>query len=40
MKSKPWLPYVAPFVVYMVFLTAQSNENLLWLYPLKTVAVD
>jgi len=39
MKSKPWLPYVVPFGVYMAFLLVQSNANLLWLYPVKTIAV-
>ena len=39
MKSKPWLPYVVPFGVYMAFLLVQSNANLLWLYPVKTLAV-
>ena len=39
MKDRPWLPYVAPMALYLVFLLAQSNANLLWLYPVKTVAV-
>ena len=39
MKSKPWLPYVVPMGVYMAFLLAQSNVNLLWVYPAKIVAV-
>ena len=39
MKSKPWLPYVVPFGIYMAFLFVQSNANLLWLYPAKTIAV-
>ena len=39
LKSKPWLPYVAPFGIYMAFLLVQSNTNLLWVYPLKTIAV-
>ena len=39
MKSKRWLPYVVPFGVYMAFLLVQSNANLLWLYPVKTIAV-
>ena len=39
MKSKPWLPYVAPFVIYMAFLLVQSPNNLLWVYPVKTIAV-
>jgi CAAX prenyl protease-like protein len=39
MKSKPWLPYVAPMGIYMAFLLAQSNANLLWVYPVKIVAV-
>lgn len=38
-KSKPWLPYVAPMALYMAFLAGQSNANLLWLYPVKTLAV-
>jgi membrane protease YdiL (CAAX protease family) len=38
-KSRPWLPYVLPFGIYMAFLAGQSNANLLWLYPLKTLAV-
>ena len=37
--SRPWLPYVAPMAVYMAFLLAQSNANLLWLYPVKILAV-
>ena len=39
MKPKPWLPYVLPMGVYMAFLLVQTNANLLWLYPLKTLAV-
>jgi Type II CAAX prenyl endopeptidase Rce1-like len=39
MKSKPWVPYVAPMAIYFVFLLLQSNTNLVWIYPLKTVAV-
>jgi len=39
MKSKPWLPYVAPMGIYMAFLFVQTNANLLWLYPVKTLAV-
>lgn len=39
MKSKPWLPYVVPFGVYMAFLLVQSSANLLWLYPAKIIAV-
>ena len=39
MKSKPWLPYVAPMGIYMAFLLVQTNANLLWLYPVKTLAV-
>jgi len=38
-KTRPWLPYVLPMALYMAFLLWQSNANLLWLYPLKTVAV-
>jgi uncharacterized protein len=39
MKSRAWLPYVAPMGVYMAFLLVQSNANLLWVYPVKTIAV-
>ena len=39
MKSKPWLPYVVPMAIYMAFLVVQSNANLLWVYPVKTIAV-
>jgi CAAX prenyl protease-like protein len=39
MKSRSWLPYVAPMALYMAFLAGQSNTNLLWLYPAKTLAV-
>jgi CAAX prenyl protease-like protein len=40
MKSKPWLPYVAPIAIYMAFLLVQSPNNLLWIYPVKTIAVS
>jgi membrane protease YdiL (CAAX protease family) len=30
---------VLPFAVYLAFLTVQSTENLLWMYPLKTITV-
>ena len=39
MKSKPWLPYVVPFAIYVVFLSAQTPGNLAWVYPIKTIAV-
>jgi CAAX protease family protein len=39
MKSRPWVPYVAPMAIYFVFLLVQTNANLVWLYPLKTIAV-
>lgn len=39
MNRRPWLPYVAPMAIYMAFLTVQSNANLLWLYPVKTLVV-
>jgi CAAX prenyl protease-like protein len=37
----PWLPYVAPFAVFVVFLAAEwaFPEAKLWLYALKIVAV-
>jgi len=39
MKSKAWLPYVVPMAIYMAFLFVQTNANLPWLYPTKTLAV-
>ncbi len=39
MKSKPWLPYVVPMGIYSLFLLMQTNANLLWVYPAKTIAV-
>ena len=39
MKSRPWLPYVLPMALYMAFLAGQSNDNLLWLYPVKVLVV-
>jgi CAAX prenyl protease-like protein len=39
LKSKPWLPYVAPMAIYMAFLLVQSPSNLLWVYPIKTIVV-
>lgn len=38
-KSKSWLPYVVPMGIYMAFLLVQTNGNLLWVYPAKTLAV-
>jgi CAAX prenyl protease-like protein len=38
-RSKSWLPYVVPMGIYMTFLLVQSNANLLWVYPAKTIAV-
>ena len=40
-KSRPWVPYVIPMAIYMAFLLVQSQwpEGLVWLYPVKTVAV-
>ena len=38
-SRRPWLPYVAPMAVYMACLGVQSNANLVWLYPVKTLAV-
>ena len=39
MNTKPWLPYVAPFAIYMAFLTIQTPANLIWVYPLKVLLV-
>ena len=38
-KSKPWLPYVAPFAIYLAFLSVQSSQNLVWVYPVTTIVV-
>jgi len=40
-KSTQWVPYVVPMAIYMAFLVIQSHwpDGLVWLYPLKTVAV-
>jgi len=40
-KSRPWVPYVVPMGIYMVFLLIQSHwpDGLVWLYPLKTTVV-
>ena len=40
-KSRPWVPYVVPMAIYMAFLLVQSHwpDELVWLYPVKTVAV-
>ena len=38
-RSKPWLPYVVPMALYMAFLAVQTDGNLIWMYPLKTVVV-
>ena len=37
--TRPWLPYVLPFALYLAFLAVQTPERLPWLYPLKTVVV-
>ena len=35
-----WVPYAAPFALFMVFTVVQPSEGFIpWLYPLKTVAV-
>jgi len=39
MKPPPWLPYVAPFALYVAFLTFESPANLVWVYPLKVLLV-
>ncbi|HUJ09839.1 MAG TPA: CAAX prenyl protease-related protein [Verrucomicrobiae bacterium] len=39
MKPKPWLPYILPFAIYALFLAVQSPQNVVWIYPLKTIAV-
>ncbi len=41
LQSKPWLPYVAPFGLYMFFLQVQGSwpQGLVWLYPIKTISV-
>lgn len=39
--KRPWLPYVAPMAIYMVFLQAQTSwpGALAFWYPAKTIAV-
>ena len=42
MKDRPWLPYCAPFFLYMGFLLLQSRlpaDSLLYMYPVRAVAV-
>lgn len=41
LQSKPWLPYVAPFGLYLFFLQVQGSwpQGLVWLYPIKTLCV-
>ncbi len=36
---RPWLPYIAPLGIYAVFLSVPSPQNLIWVYPLTTIAV-
>lgn len=38
-RFKPWLAYIAPMAIYMAFLLVESNANLVWVYPAKTIAV-
>jgi membrane protease YdiL (CAAX protease family) len=38
-KSQSWLPYVAPFFIYMAFLGWETNADRVWLYPAKVIAV-
>jgi len=38
-KSRAWVAYVAPMGIYMAFLLVQPYASLLWMYPLKTLAV-
>ena len=40
-KSRQWVPYVVPMAIYMAFLLVESQwpEGLVWLYPVKTLAV-
>ena len=39
MKPKPWLPYVAPFGIYLALFFVRSAQNLVWVYPVTTIAV-
>jgi membrane protease YdiL (CAAX protease family) len=39
LTNKAWLPYLAPMAAYFAFLLIQTNENLAWVYPLKTLVV-
>ena len=38
-KAKPWIPYAAPFALYMFLLAFESPHNVLFLYPVKIIAV-
>jgi len=38
-KSKPWLPYVAPFAIYFALLSVRSLQTLIWMYPVATIGV-
>ncbi|MCS7048842.1 MAG: CAAX prenyl protease-related protein [Verrucomicrobiae bacterium] len=41
-STRPWLPYCAPFFLYLGFLLIQSRlptESLLYMYPVRAVAV-
>ena len=38
--SRPWIPYVLPFALFMLFIAVQPSEGFIpWLYPLKTLVV-
>lgn len=39
MTAKPWLPYVAPFALYLLLVSVRSSQNVVWTYPLTTVLV-
>jgi CAAX prenyl protease-like protein len=38
-QRKTWLPYVAPFAIYLAFLLIQTHDNLPRVYPIKIIAV-
>ena len=40
-SGRPWLPYVLPFFLFLVFLSVESRwpQHRPWLYPFKTLAV-
>lgn len=38
-KARPWIPYAAPFALYMLLLAFESSRTVFFLYPVKVAAV-